>query len=74
MATKPSLDPRKLKVARINAGLSQAELAAKLHKSITGLSGWETGFRSPTVPSIYGLAYILGVPFESLITDDSASA
>ena len=62
------IDPVKLTLAaaRINAGMTQAEVAEKLHISARALGQWERGDVVPKEPTILGLASFYGVPRESI--------
>lgn len=50
--------PEKLKTLRLQLGLSQKEVAAKLGVSPSVISGYETGERTPSTEVILGLSYI----------------
>jgi transcriptional regulator with XRE-family HTH domain len=52
---------------RKRAGLSQAELAAKLNVAQTTVSGWERGYREPDNKTLDKLSEILGVSIDSLL-------
>lgn len=52
---------------RILAGMSQEELAAKVHRSAAALSRWETGKVSPSAWDLRRLADILDVPADLLL-------
>lgn len=54
-----------IKRTRIEAGLSQAELATKLGADRSYVSGLELGKRNPTVVTLWHVATALGVPIGS---------
>lgn len=58
---------------RRRAGLTQAELAEKLHYSDKAVSKWERGESVPDVLVLLQLARILGVSLNDLVQADSAS-
>lgn len=62
------IDPIKLTLAaaRVNAGMTQEEVAEKLHISARQLIKWERGDVVPKEPTILGLASFYGVPRESI--------
>lgn len=62
------IDPIKLTLAaaRINAGLTQEEVAKKLNISARQLSKWERGEIAPKELTMQGLASFYGVPRESI--------
>jgi transcriptional regulator with XRE-family HTH domain len=51
----------KLSELRRQAGLSQAQLAAKLGVSPGAVGNWETGIRIPRLPTLRKMAEALGV-------------
>ena len=55
-----------LKAARVNAGLTQAEAAAKLRISPEALSRWEKGKTFPTVPQITQIEELYGVTYADI--------
>jgi transcriptional regulator with XRE-family HTH domain len=63
-----------LKQARKKSGLSQEELANKLHVSRQGLAKWESGENEPSLESIKALADTLGVSVAFLIDGDSGQS
>ena len=58
----------KLKAARINAGLTQAEAAEKLGVSISTLKKWESKNNEtrayPKQPQIEKLCSVYGIPYD----------
>ena len=56
-----------LKEARINAGLSQKEVAEQLGVAKSSYSLYESGAREPDVTKIKKLAQILGVSSDALL-------
>jgi transcriptional regulator with XRE-family HTH domain len=59
---------QKLQQLRVNAGLSQAELAEKVGVSLKTLQGWEVGAGEPGSGALSKLAGALAVPQEELAT------
>lgn len=66
--------PNAIRRCRIQRGLTQQALAAKLelHRSLVSL--WERGLRLPSVPSLLGMARELGVLPDTLYPDLSFAA
>lgn len=62
------IDPIKLTLAaaRVNAGLTQQEVAEKLHISARQLIKWERGDVVPKELAIRGLASLYGVPRDAI--------
>lgn len=56
-----------LKAARVNAGMSQEEAAARLGISCVTLRSYERGESFPAVPMILKIEALYGVPFGDLI-------
>ena len=59
--------PKRITKARIAAGLSQADLAAKLGISAGTVGGWETGRHRVRVSRIAKLAAVLDVSVAELM-------
>jgi transcriptional regulator with XRE-family HTH domain len=59
-----------VKRLRIAAGLSQAELAARMGVDRAYVSGLELGQRNPTVVTLWHLAKSLGVKLRSFFEDE----
>lgn len=53
--------------ARIEAGMTQAELAARLDVPQPQIAKWETGARHPKVENLAKIAAALNVPLERLL-------
>ena len=58
--------PISLKAARINAGLSQEELANKINVAVTSVSRWEQGLSKPRVDVAFELAHICGIKIDDI--------
>lgn len=63
----------KIRLARINKGLTQAELAERMNVSFPNISKWERDVRKPKVETIVRLAKALDVRFEDIaVLEDTA--
>ncbi len=61
----------KLRQARINAGLTQSQLASELGVSLRTVTNYETGDRYPKKRELYKkMAEVLGVEVNYLLTED----
>lgn len=56
-----------LKAARINAGLSQKEVAMILRVSNKTISSWEKGYTFPPADKICTLCKLYGVSYDDII-------
>jgi len=63
-----------LRAARLRAGLSRGEVAARVGVSEATVKGWENGERAPKASSHARLAKALGVAFEALERPGPADA
>ena len=64
-----------LKAARVNAGLTQAEVAEKLGKSPNTIILWENGIISPDRANFYLLAKTYGLPVDNIfLPSDSTNS
>ena len=61
---------RNLKQARLNAKLTQEQLAEKLHVTRQSVSGWELGRTEPDFETAGRLAEIFGTNVSSLLGED----
>ena len=61
-------DINPIKLARMRAGFTQAEIAEKLNVSSTAVSMWETGVTHPTAKKLKPLAEALGTTVDELLT------
>ena len=57
----------KLKALRIERGLTQEQLAARLYVSRTAVSKWETGGGSPNLDSLQAVARLFDVSVDDLL-------
>lgn len=55
-----------LKAARVNAGLTQANVAKELEISIATLKNWESGKTFPKQPHIEALCKLYSVSYDNL--------
>lgn len=53
-----------LKAARINAGLTQKELAKELGVSNTTVNSWENGDTEPTLTQLREISRLSGIPMD----------
>lgn len=60
----------KLKTLRIARGLTQADIAERLHISRQAISKWENGLNEPDIMSIIKLCDILDTSLDELLRDD----
>ena len=56
----------KLKAARVNAGLTQTEVAQKLNRNKQTIVNWEKGFTQIKVNDLLALSELYGIPVEYL--------
>jgi transcriptional regulator with XRE-family HTH domain len=59
---------KRIKQARLEAGLSQAALSRRMYVTQPTVSDWESGRKAPHVKNLIRLALLLGVDFEWLST------
>ncbi len=60
----------RLKELRKRKGLTQDELARKVHLTKSAISYYENNLRIPTVPNLHELAGALGVSYDFLMGND----
>lgn len=61
----------KLKVCRAKKGLTQAEVAEKLHLSRKTVSGWETGRSYPDIKTLTQLSRLYDISLDDLMNSSS---
>lgn len=61
---------KKIKMARNNKQLTQAELATRLNVSRTAISNWENGRNYPDLKTLIQISDALDVSIDSLLKDD----
>jgi transcriptional regulator with XRE-family HTH domain len=61
--------PNRIRRYRLQAGLSQRDLAAMLHQRRSSVSAWERGRHLPSVSTLFRLARCLDTLGESLYWD-----
>lgn len=49
-----------IRAARVAAGLSQAELGSQVGTTNSAISLLESGFNTPSIPTLYRIAVLLG--------------
>jgi transcriptional regulator with XRE-family HTH domain len=59
--------PKALRAARESAGLSQAELAAKLDVAPSTVAGWELGTHNPRLDKLAAISKVTGVEVAELL-------
>ena len=64
----------KIRELRIQAGLTQKELAQKLYKSESAVRMWELGKSEPDLLSVNALAEIFGVSADTILGTDTSPA
>jgi transcriptional regulator with XRE-family HTH domain len=64
--------PDRFRAARKKAGLSQKQLAARLHVSQSQVSDWERGTVNPRARNLHAAAALLDVPVDELLDVDTA--
>ena len=69
MFQKSSVVGDRIRAERKRAGLSQDQLAERLHVTRQTISNWEGGKSQPDIESLKSLAEALDVPIERLIYD-----
>ena len=62
-----------IKMARVAAGMTQADLSEKLGVPFQSVSQWERGTRNPKQATIQRIASALNIPVYSLMTPDAAA-
>ena len=63
----------KIKKARIEAGLTQKDLADRLSVAFQTVSKWESGTTEPDLATLRAMARILKVSLEYLVSDDATT-
>ena len=71
---QPKRLPRKLLAIRKMLGLSQTEMAKRLHlkKAYTVISSYERGTREPDLLTLLRYARLAKVPLENIVDDDAS--
>lgn len=64
----------KIKLYRMENGLTQKEMAKALNSSQNTISNYETGVRTPTVKKLLAIATLLGCSVADLTADESSPA
>ena len=62
-----------LAAARVNAKLSQAEAAKKMHVSKNTLVNWEKGRIIPSFASLQTLSEIYGIPTDNIFLSNEST-
>lgn len=57
----------KLREIREKRGLTQRTLAARIHKSVSAVSGYETDFQTPPTDVLISISQVLHVPVAYLV-------
>lgn len=66
-----SFDRRRLREARIKAGLTQLQLASRVHVTETTVYQWEHDLRTPRPTRVPAIAAALGIAPEELMIDSA---
>ena len=66
MTFKEELGAR-IRKARLDAGMTQLDVAKRVHTVISCVSNWETGKRNPGIEQLSILSQIFGVPIGDLV-------
>lgn len=64
----------KIKLYRMENGLTQKEMAKALNSSQNTISNYETGVRTPTVKKLLAIATLLGCSVADLTADEPSPA
>lgn len=56
-----------LKAARVNADLTQDEVAKSIEKSVSTIQKWESGASFPDVANVKKLEKLYNIPYDNLI-------
>jgi len=60
-----------IKEKRTKSGLTQEDLAKKLHVSRSTISNWEIDRNYPDIKLIVNISKVLNIPLEKLLKEDS---
>ena len=60
----------RLKLLRINSGITQKELSVRTGVSLTTVRNWETGLKQPSMSAVISLSEVLGVSADLLLGID----
>jgi transcriptional regulator with XRE-family HTH domain len=66
MTFKEDLGAR-IRKARLDAGMTQSDVAKRVHTVISCVSNWETGKRNPGIEQLSILSQIFGIPIGDLV-------
>ena len=56
-----------IRKARLDAGMTQLDVAKRVHTVISCVSNWETGKRNPGIEQLSILSQIFGIPIGDLV-------
>lgn len=59
--------PEKLCALREKSGLSQGDVAKRLNIAASNISGYESGDRTPSLPTLLGLSYVYNCSIDYLL-------
>lgn len=62
-----------LEAARVNANLTQPELAERLGVSVTTIINWEKGRTEPTLPQVRKLSELSGIPMDFIFVPEKSN-
>lgn len=62
-----------LESARVNAKLTQRELAEKLNVSVGTINNWENGRSEPTLSQLRKISEISGIPMDFIFVPEKSN-
>ena len=63
----------RLSAARVNAGLTQKQVACKLKVSTRTIVNWENGYATPSAASLNMLSDIYGIPVDTFLLQQEST-
>ena len=70
--TKKEEVGQRIRMFRLSAGMTQAELARKLHQSTSSITMYETGKRAPDFETLEAIADTFNVPMAMLVGPEAS--
>lgn len=62
-----------LKAARVNAGLTQKDVAKAVDVDVSTIMNWENGKSSPRAPQIVALSELYGIPIDNIFLREKST-